>query len=82
MKRTAADMRVGERAVVAEVMGYDEVTARLMEMGLIPGVALELVGVAPLGDPLEFQLPGYRLSMRRTEAQRAVLRSDGEGGAG
>ena len=82
MIRSAAEMRVGERAVVAQVTGVDEVTARLMEMGLIPGVALELLGVAPLGDPLEYELRGYRLSIRRSEAQRVTLRMDGEGGAG
>ena len=41
-----------------------------MEMGLTPGVELELIGVAPLGDPLELELRGYRLSLRQSEAQR------------
>ena len=67
---TLADLRVGERAAVVEVEGVDETSLRLMEMGLTPGVEVELLGVAPLGDPLEFELRGYRLSLRRAEARR------------
>ncbi len=72
--RTAADLQIGERGVVESIAGFDEVAARLMEMGLIPGVDLELLGVAPLGDPLEFELRGYRLSLRKAEARRVTLR--------
>ena len=39
-----------------------------MEMGLTPGVELRIVGVAPLGDPLELEVRGYRLSVRKSEA--------------
>ena len=42
---------------------------RLMEMGLTPGTMVRFVGAAPLGDPLEFGLRGYRLSLRRAEAE-------------
>ena len=50
--------------------GVDELSCRLMEMGLTPGVELRVVGVAPLGDPLELELRGYRLSLRKSEAAR------------
>jgi len=46
---------------------------RLLEMGLIPGTTITLVGKAPLGDPLEYELRGYRLSLRKTEAQRVAI---------
>ena len=79
MSRTAADLRVGERVVVARVDGMDEIAMRLLEMGLTPGVELELLGKAPLGDPLEFELRGYRLSVRIAEARRvAVSPLDGD----
>jgi ferrous iron transport protein A len=58
---------------VAQVAGVDEVACRLMEMGLTPGVELRVVGVAPLGDPLELELRGYRLSVRRSEAERVQI---------
>lgn len=73
MSRTAADLRVGERVVVARVDGMDEIAMRLLEMGLTPGVELELLGKAPLGDPLEFELRGYRLSVRIAEARRVAV---------
>jgi Fe2+ transport system protein FeoA len=44
-----------------------------MEMGLTPGVELSFVGSAPLGDPLEIEIRGYRLSLRRSEAARVEI---------
>ena len=61
------------RARVAKVLGIDEISVRLMEMGLTPGVELQIVGTAPLGDPLELELRGYRLSIRRSEAARVEI---------
>jgi ferrous iron transport protein A len=79
VSRTAAELRIGERARVARVDGMDEIAVRLLEMGLTPGVELELLGKAPLGDPLEFELRGYRLSVRIAEARRvAVSPLDGD----
>ena len=63
-------LAVGDSALVASIDGDDEISLRLMEMGLIPGVPLKLIGVAPLGDPLELELRGYRLSLRQSEARR------------
>jgi Fe2+ transport system protein FeoA len=65
-----SELRIGKSAAVKEVEGLDEISIRLMEMGLIPGTQLTVVGVAPLGDPLEVEVRGYRLSLRRTEAAR------------
>jgi ferrous iron transport protein A len=44
-----------------------------LEMGLTPGVEVTVVGTAPLGDPIELELRGYRLSIRRNEAARVVV---------
>jgi ferrous iron transport protein A len=70
-----SDLPLGSRCRVERVDGADEVSLRLMEMGLTPGVEVALVGAAPLGDPLELELRGYRLSVRRSEAQRVRVRS-------
>jgi len=64
---------VGGTAMVSDVLGDDAVALRLLEMGLTPGVSVRLVGRAPLGDPLELELRGYRLSIRRTEAARITV---------
>jgi ferrous iron transport protein A len=68
-----ADLPVGARARVSLVNGGDELSMRLLEMGLTPGVEVAVVGVAPLGDPLELELRGYRLSVRRSEAARVEI---------
>ena len=71
--KTMAEMTVGESATVGAVDASDAVGMRLMEMGLVPGVDVLLRGTAPLGDPLEFEVRGYRLSVRRSEAARVSL---------
>lgn len=58
----------GQRAVVLEVRGPRVFRRRLLELGLIPGVEVEVVNVAPLGDPLELEVRHCRLSIRRREA--------------
>lgn len=70
---TLADLQIGGRGRVREVAGGDDVTMRLLEMGMTPGAVVELVGQAPLGDPLEFSLRGYFLSVRRAEAARVAI---------
>jgi ferrous iron transport protein A len=58
---------------VLSIEGSDWIAQRLLEMGLTPGTSVRLLGAAPLGDPLELELRGYRLSVRRAEAQRVEL---------
>jgi ferrous iron transport protein A len=60
---------------VADVLGDDAVAIRLLEMGLTPGVTVAMRGHAPFGDPLELELRGYRLSIRRAEARRVTIHS-------
>jgi len=64
---------VGQAARVLDVRGDDPVAIRLLEMGLTPGVSLRVLGRAPFGDPLELELRGYRLSIRRAEAARVTV---------
>jgi len=71
--RTLADLAVGSRGKIARIVGTDEVCCRLLEMGLTPGVEVMLLGVAPLGDPLELEFRGYRLSVRKSEAAKVEL---------
>lgn len=68
-----ADLVVGATGRVARIHGGDEISLRLLEMGLTPGVRVVMLGSAPLGDPLEIEIRGYRLSLRRSEAARVEL---------
>jgi len=66
-------LAVGASARIADVTGADAVALRLLEMGLTPGAEVHVVGRAPLGDPWELEVRGYRLSIRRAEAARVML---------
>lgn len=71
--RTLSACKVGDRAIVGSIEGDDDISVRLLEMGLVPGVELTVVGYAPLGDPIEIALIGYRLSLRKSEASRVLV---------
>ncbi len=68
-----ADVKMGQSGRVLEVEGTDDVAIRLLEMGLTPGVEFQLLGIAPLGDPIEIEIRGYRLSLRKSEAKRVTI---------
>lgn len=63
-----SSLSVGRRARVLEVGGDDQLQQRLLEFGILPGVEVRLVRVAPLGDPIEIEVLGYNLSLRKSEA--------------
>lgn len=65
-----AQLPLGQIALIVKIADAGFVTQRLMEMGITPGVQVRYVGAAPLGDPLEYELRGYRLCMRRSEAEQ------------
>ena len=65
---TLTDLPVGCSARVTSVNGGSRVARRLMEMGVIPGIPVEVVKAAPFGDPIEVRVRGYSLAMRRSEA--------------
>ncbi|MBP90581.1 MAG: iron transporter [Planctomycetaceae bacterium] len=67
------ELKEGDRARIVDVDGDDSIAVRLLEMGLTPDEEIELVGFAPLGDPIEFEVRGYRLSLRSTEAKRVEV---------
>ena len=72
-------MQRGQRATVTALAGDDGIVQRLLEMGLFEGEEIEVLGFAPLGDPMEIRLRDYRLSLRRSEAARvSVQRVDAQ----
>jgi len=68
-------LKQGERALVVAVAGHDALVQRLMEMGLLEGEEIEVLGRAPLGDPIEIRLRDFRLSLRRQEAAGIAVRA-------
>ena len=57
----------GQQGVIARVGGQRNFRRRLLEMGLVPGETVLVERVAPLGDPVEFRVKGYHLSLRRRD---------------
>lgn len=77
---TLDQLALGKLARIVEITGQDHLSQRLMEMGLLEGEVVELVGVAPFGDPLEFRVGQQLISLRRREANRVRIDS-GQGQA-
>ena len=60
----------GHRAVVRTVGGEGALRQHFLDMGVIPGARMEFVKTAPLGDPLEYRIHGYELTLRREDAAK------------
>lgn len=73
MSRTLVNVGPGESARIVSVQGEGSASRRLMDMGLIRGTSVKVVRVAPLGDPIEVNLRGYMLTLRRSEAANVVV---------
>ncbi len=71
--KTLDTLARGEQARISAVSGDDAIAVRLMEMGLVEGQPIENLGAAPLGDPVEYLVCGYRLSLRLSEARRVQV---------
>jgi ferrous iron transport protein A len=73
--KSLADTPLGRAVTVHAVDGSRAFRRRLLEMGLVPGTAVRIVTVAPLGDPLRIQVRGGQWSIRRAEAAQIQVQS-------
>ena len=69
-----ASLSPGDAGVIERVDGDAAVAERLADLGFIPGTAIRVLRRAPLGDPSEYELRGYRLCLRRSEASQVTVR--------
>ncbi len=75
MSSTTLDaLSVGQTGRIAAVAGAPDVRRRLLEMGLTPGTRVRVVRFAPLGDPMDVEVRGYHLSLRKQEASQVSLK--------
>ena len=75
-ERSLSDLKLGDVVSVEHVGGERAFRRRLMELGLVPGTRVELVAIAPLGDPLELLVRGSSLSIRRADASTVRVRQE------
>ena len=71
---TIDDLKIGQSGVIDRVGGEGALRLRFLDMGLIPGTRVTLRKVAPMGDPIQIQVRGYELTIRREDAQKITLK--------
>jgi ferrous iron transport protein A len=68
MAKRLSELKPGESGTVRKVEGDRAIRQRMLAMGLVNGAEIQVKRVAPLGDPIEFSVRGYSLSLRKSEA--------------
>lgn len=70
---TINDLQIGQQGIISAVGGEGALRLRFLDMGLIPGTKVLLQKVAPMGDPIQIQVRGYELTIRREDAKMIGL---------
>ncbi|RRC92432.1 ferrous iron transport protein A [Erysipelotrichaceae bacterium OH741_COT-311] len=70
---TLKEIGVNHTCIVSKVVGDKAIKKRLMDMGIIKGVSIKVVKIAPLGDPIQIELKGYELTIRKEEADKIIV---------
>ncbi len=73
MAKKLSEFRIGEAGVIKIVSGEGRTRRRLLDMGVTPGAEVIMRKKAPLGDPIEINIRGYELTLRKSEADLIVL---------
>lgn len=71
--KTLKDVKVGQSGKVIKIHGEGALKRRIMDMGITKGVVITVRKVAPLGDPMELNLRGYELSLRKADAEMVEI---------
>ncbi|ATD54823.1 FeoA family protein [Clostridium chauvoei] len=65
---TLEKVKIGEEVTAKRIAKESTVRRRLLDMGITPGVTIKVTGKAPMGDPIEILVRGYKLTLRKNEA--------------
>lgn len=71
--RTLKDVKIGQKVKVQKLEGEGAIKRRIMDMGITKGVEIYVRKVAPFGDPIEVNLRGYELSLRKADAEMVIV---------
>ena len=71
-----AEIKEKQSAVLTEIGGQGALRQHFLDMGLIPGTTVTLRKIAPMGDPIQIQVRGYELTIRREDARKIDLREE------
>lgn len=70
---TLKDLKPGQEGIVKSIGEKGPMRKRIMDMGVTPGISIKVIKIAPLGDPIEINVRGYELSLRKTEAENIQM---------
>ena len=73
-----SELKTGERGVIVKVSGHGSFRKRIIEMGFVKGNKVKVILNAPLRDPIEYEIIGYKISLRREEAAKIEVISEAE----
>lgn len=79
MEKKLSELKPGEKGIILRVEGSGATKRRILDMGLVRGTEIKVIRRAPLGDPVEFLLKGYNLSLRKNEGDNVYVRVVEEG---
>jgi len=74
--QTLREIQKGDVVCITAVTAPGELGQRLRDMGLVPGTKVEVLGRAPLGDPMSIRLLAFTLSLRQSEAEHVLVTAD------
>ena len=72
--KTVKDLSVGETGSIAKIGTVGALKQRFMDMGITKGTEIKIIKIAPLGDPIEIELRGYNLSIRKEDAENILIK--------
>ena len=72
---TLKDTKPGDVIIVTKILGerYDEIKRRIRDVGILPGTRMEVIKVAPFGDPIQVSLLEFDLIIRKSEAEKIIV---------
>lgn len=73
MEKLLSDVKPKQKVKILRITGKGVIKRKLLDMGVMPGEEIEVIRVAPLGDPIEIRVKGYNLSLRKIEAEGIVV---------
>jgi len=79
MRRRVTDLEPGESGRLGAPRDGAPVSRRLLDLGFVPGTSLKILRRAPLGDPIEIEIRGYRLCLRRSQLRDLEVDSEERG---
>ena len=71
---TVSDLKIGQKGIIANIYGNEKLVKRLLALGCITNLEIEIKKIAPLGDPIIVRFRGFDLALRKSDAKNILLK--------